>query len=768
MEIYLQICSLIYLCLFSPSLADFFYNPEDIFTYLDEYGLPDDEYQVILGNISKVFQNSYAFYDISKNPPNPDYHSKVDIQQRLSEINVSDSNYYQFYQKISNALADLKDSHIKITLEDNDYEDLYIVSPFDFYMGQDNEGNPRIFADCLTSEALDEFDESGDLTYFCEYSNEGPVISINGMDPFDYISKFGGNYVTTKNVHGTFSFKMRFHNTISLSDYPLTLEELNNLVVVFENGDEEEGTEIQTRYMLSSKEEIEFEPMFLRALSTGRGFYLREFYKQIKGKYVKDFNIEEEIAKKKSTKRKTNRRHNNIKDKSKIRNLETIIYWNHEAEQIFKCYYDETNKLNIYYISSFMPEDKEEYKKTIIECVKLFDQNEFPIVVINDLNNGGYVSLSQFFMGVLSPLMPIQLFKGRIRLTEGFKETDEVNSYIHSNLTDISTCGNVSFQNLTEGQVEVSYSENNLSQMFYINNDSYYKEIEEIRLNMKHKRKPTDILVLTDGYSFSAAGLFIKYIQKIGGAIVAGYYGNPKDDSVFDSAQSPSPVFTSNIIGVFNPDEFSVLNDTYNITLEMPGIQTFYYMDDKEIPLEYEVTPVDIRLKIYVEFSEENYQAFIEKINEFFKNMDNGLCFSNNKNLVKISEDCNSTFKNNYTHGGYVCGDDNKWSDKCIEAYCDIGYSFDPKQRICVKDVCSSVIVPDDEGEKEKEKEKKEEEEDKGQNLDNIYIAIICVAGIIVLIILICLIIHCCKGKTNSNSIEVESQIKKIALIEGM
>lgn len=296
MEIYLQICSLIYLCLFSPSLEDYFYNVEDIFTYLDDTGLKDNEYQEVLGNISQVFQNSYAFNDICKNPPNPDYYSKVDIQQRLSEINASDSNYYQFYQKISNALADLKDSHIKITLEENDYEDFYIVSPFDFYMGSDDEGNPRIFADCLTSDTLEEFDESGDLTAFCEYSNDGPVKSINGMDPFEYISKFGGNFVTTKNVHGTFSFKMRFHNTISLSDYPLTLEELSNLEVQFED---EENTLIQTKYMLSSKEEVEIEPKFLRALSTGRGFYNREFYKHFKGVYVKDFNIEEEIAKKK-------------------------------------------------------------------------------------------------------------------------------------------------------------------------------------------------------------------------------------------------------------------------------------------------------------------------------------------------------------------------------------------------------------------------------------------------------------------------------------
>jgi hypothetical protein len=76
-----------------------------------------------------------------------------------------------------------------------------------------------------------------------------------------------------------------------------------------------------------------------------------------------------------------------------------------------------------------------------------------------------------------------------------------------------------------------------------------------------------------------------------------------------------------------------------------------------------------------------------------------------------------------------------------------------------------------EEEDKKKEKEKEEEKEKekgKGKNLDNIYIAILSVIGIIIIIIVVCLIIHCCKRKTSSSSIEVESQINKIALVEGM
>ena len=67
--------------LFSSSLEDYFYEVADIFTYLDNTKLEDNEYQEVLGNISKVFKNIYAFFNISKNPPNHDYHSKVEFNK---------------------------------------------------------------------------------------------------------------------------------------------------------------------------------------------------------------------------------------------------------------------------------------------------------------------------------------------------------------------------------------------------------------------------------------------------------------------------------------------------------------------------------------------------------------------------------------------------------------------------------------------------------------------------------------------------------------
>ena len=54
-----------------------------------------------------------------------------------------------------------------------------------------------------------------------------------------------------------------------------------------------------------------------------------------------------------------------------------------------------------------------------------------------------------------------------------------------------------------------------------------------------------------------------------------------------------------------------------NIILEIPGIQTFYDIDDKDVPLEYEVTPIDKRIQIYKEFNLE-IPDFIEEILNIF------------------------------------------------------------------------------------------------------------------------------------------------------
>ena len=104
-------------------------------------------------------------------------------------------------------------------------------------------------------------------------------------------------------------------------------------------------------------------------------------------------------------------------------------------------------------------------------------------------------------------------------------------------------------------------------------------------------RKPTDILIFTDGYSFSARSTFIKKVQLNGGAIIIGYRGNPNLNK-FDSSQSPSSVFSTED----SKDDLS--KQITNLGFSLRYIIKEYFnkkdiKDELNIPLEFKINEID-------------------------------------------------------------------------------------------------------------------------------------------------------------------------------
>lgn len=680
---------------------EFVYAPSDIINYINnkiEY--TEEDYSSFIDNLIKTFSDSYAFYDISKNPPQPDfnsnYHEKVDIEKELKGIDLTDITPYEFYRKVWTILSKLKDQHIQLKWEPLNLDQFFVLGPIDYSLKEDEDGKPKIFGECLDSQ-LEDFERGSDISDICQYYTNTPITSINGMDPFDYINNFGGNFLSTKNTHGTFSFKLRYHNNVPLSDYPLSEEELQNYEVEFDSGES-----FSTEYLITS--DIDIDEERLRNLNSGKKIHKKKIYKGKNNNLSKRKNFREIPINNKKL-------------------LNANIYWNYQCEDILKCFADENNEINIYYISSFQPSDKNKFNKTIENCYKLFDENIYPIIVINDLNNGGYVSLSQIFLGIISPLIPINLYKGRIRISESFSDTKDINDYINTNLSKLEDCRNCTYKDLIDGKNNVNYGNNiqsELTDLFYINNISMYNDIERARAQMNNKRKPSEILIYTDGYSFSAASLFLKYLKDNGGGIIVQYLGNPqKSEEKFDISQSPSPVFNSEILKIFSSENYNKLLSEKECELQIPGIQTFYNSEVINTPLEYEVSLPDEKSEIYEIFDENSYDKFVNKAKEIFEKYKTE-CNKENKNLLKITEKCDGKFGNNYTHGGYECGNDGKWTNECIPSYCDFGYTFDKAKKKCIIDECSLYDVPSpSESEEEKEEEemgngKKEEEEEIG------------------------------------------------------
>ena len=708
------------------------YSIEDVYdNYISQYILSEEDYECIIKNISKIFLNSYAFNEIAKNPPQPyfdkNYYKLLDIQEKLENIDCTNPelNMYDFYIQIMEILSELKDMHIRINFKENNFDKFALVNPFNYLIKLENK-EPHVYFDgCIDNiYDLSIIENKEDITNFCEYhsdyfDNPVKVVSINDQDPFDYFLNFR-KITSTKNLHGTYSYIMQDTNYLFLDMIPFnfTDENMKQLKIEF---DDEDQTIINTRYIIESDIDIYADED--GGITERR--HLNNLYAYLT-RNINDYSNKDKYSFKDKRQR--------IKKRLKARLNDYQVGWNvkyNEGEEdLFRCHVDSDNNVNVYYVHSFTAFEIPKYIEAIKACVELFDDNSYPIIVINDLNNGGAVVLAQIFLGVLSPLMPINKFKGRFRITDSFINSQEISQYIKTNFTNIYNCESASYDYLINGENGTNYSNNeNLSEIFYLTNSTIQEEIEKIRKTMKNKRKPTEILVLTDGYSFSAASLYIKYLQKQGGAVVIGYSGNSYDDSIFDASQSPSPIFTHDILKIFNPEEITNLEE-FGIEMEFAGIQTFYELNGTNVPLEYEVNPIDDRLDFHLNYNgnDDNYLAIVESAIIFLQNFDN-MCYNNNKKIVKISENCDGQFENEFTHGGYLCSDDGYWTEECVPTYCDIGYIFDESNKICVKDICSSIN--DDEKEEENEgyelmeeeenedKMEKYEEENKEENKEN-------------------------------------------------
>ena len=190
---------------------------EQVYKYLDSQGLEDYQYKEIIDYLSKIFNNTYAFHDIAMDPPQPyfddEYHSKVDILKNFEEMNYTDIGIYEFYRRIASSLAPLRDAHIQMFFNDDDFSEFYITHPFEYFVGEYHE-EPRLFAKCSEDVLLNKFEDFEYIQEYCNDLDQKPIKNINGQDPFEYINNFCGTFISTKNDHGTFSFKLRLNNFV--------------------------------------------------------------------------------------------------------------------------------------------------------------------------------------------------------------------------------------------------------------------------------------------------------------------------------------------------------------------------------------------------------------------------------------------------------------------------------------------------------------------------------------------------------------------------
>ncbi|EDR21749.1 hypothetical protein EDI_337910 [Entamoeba dispar SAW760] len=203
---------------------------------------------------------------------------------------------------------------------------------------------------------------------------------------------------------------------------------------------------------------------------------------------------------------------------------------------------------------------------------------------------------------------------------------------------------------------------------------------------MKNPRKPTEIVVCTDSYCYSACSWVTKVLKECGCAILVGFDGDSygKDDE-FEVGLSPS----NNIPNINNIDEDSILKQYgYNLGLTVIETYRFNYEYDESIPREFLTDMIDERVNIYqFDQTEKVIKEFEEETKKIVEKYQTK-CNPKNKRLVKRDEKCDKEINIEHGHGGYECGDNGEWSTKCVLSYCDEGYKFDYNNNKCIEDVC--------------------------------------------------------------------------------
>ena len=678
---------------YSCSRYSYVYTIEEIYKILNNIKADESDLKIIVDSFISLFNEAYAYTEVAKNPPQPSfnstYYEKVDIIEGLKNIPIKNTNMFKFYQELKLLFDRLGDQHLSIRIDSSKLKDLYFECPIELAIREYNY-KFRIFGKVRPNEDNFQYFRNNEEVFNMIKKNiDVPISKINGKDPFDYITEFGGSYEKFKSPQGTFRFKM-FEQQIprprNFFDYPLPPEEFCNFTVEYQNGDKfTTDFVVYSNYNLTQNSFNNDIKSFAENIRKKKEANATEIFRDILT-FGSERLYEKIYGNEKNTKS----------------SFAESMNWDYKYSDEIACKADDEKRINIYAILSFGSFSFSGYINTITQCTKLFDGNIYPIMVVSIMNGGGLIDNSHYLIETVSPRTTVNIYAA-FRNKGLFKDTTYGNLIV-STMLDIDSCESISYKALKKMSKKIDYGNSVSDEILgpiFLSGRSIRRDAKYLKDQLVNPRKPTDIIVFTDGFSYSATSLFLKFLQYYGGAITVGYYPNPNLENVpYDSGLSPSSILSQDALVSLEASGINNLKK-YNYSFVITGSQTFYTPNDFNHPLEYEVTPVDERVNVYISDTsdsyermnnKENYEVFIEHalaiVNKYKTQ-----CNKNNKKLLYITEDCDGQFENSYTHGGYVCGDNGYWTKTCVASYCDFGYVFDHTKKKCVVDACKPEDV---------------------------------------------------------------------------
>ena len=601
----------------------------------------EEDYKTIINSLIGALKTYYVYLDISKEPQIPI--EKVDLIKRLESINIKNITYLDFYNQVQSIIYLVKDGHLNVNfLKLSDF--LYCI-PFEFYV--DKSGIIKIRG---KNDLNKFFDEETIAKIKPFYGLK--VIKINNIEPDDFIINFPVQLL--KDEHAQFSYNIDLIgiSTIHMPFYP---EMYKNLIIKFSDNKEFSISYKILRPKIVSKE--------------FKSFYENEIKSQ---KYnifqsTSIYEIEQKF----------------LLLNSKQYNLQQTE-WDLNYENLIK--YKVVNETNIIVQNSFLFINIFTARDFFGKLMEKLSNNPYPIILIQNKNGGGII----FFSSVLQKVLNYK--SAMVKAIMTYKVNDLNKNIINSLFSfDPESC---SYQSpMSDGKIYTDDFGNGIkhyrTQFFSLMNT--YLMVELLINGKKYKeRKPTDIIVFTDGFSFSTTSFFIKDLQESGNAIIVGYNGIPtqkRRNEKFNGSQSPSSVL--DLSNSFSEDENIINLNKYNITMRATFGSSYDYSYQNQsktfhIPREYTINLIDERSSIYGRYSDNRINEFIKEGKEIFKKYKKE-CNPENLNLVLKNDNC--------IKGGYLCNKNGTWSNICKQYYCDEGYQFDTYKKECKKDKCYAKVV---------------------------------------------------------------------------
>jgi len=504
-----------------------YYKQDSKLSSLMDEKLEKEYCEEVKNYLKEVFE-LYVFTDIAKNPPiiegHPNYHhDPIDIQQSLENINSENRYFYEFYQEVMKILTSIKDRHLDITSFKTPkgiiFEQYIAALPFNFIIknSKNNTEEDEFKMYIVPNNYINNYEES-DKKFIRDHENI-PLKTIEDQDPFDYIQNWS-KFTAVRNDHAQFTFLMAF-NIVSgfyLRYFPFNYSDINLKQFEFEDN---KILRIPYYIKTPNPKDVEFNEYFHNYLKKEKAqaeIINIPLIDEIKDKYLIHKGIKKVILK-----------------EDKKEKIEWNITIFNEDDDFIKCRVDEKNEVNVVIQTTFMVDYYLGIAK-IIECAKLFHTNEYPIIIIESKNGGGFIQIN---------MVMHQLFQMRTvdRSYFSYRMSNTSKKFFKDRIwdqTNVKTCELI--KNYSDYKEEIDHYNYNDLKVDHIRSEAvdllpfYFRtllrEFREKYINnenlKKYLKRPTDIIIFTDSYSFSSTCGLIKGFQNTGGAIIVGYFGNPK------------------------------------------------------------------------------------------------------------------------------------------------------------------------------------------------------------------------------------------------